>query len=168
MFISILCYIFPMVLQRILISHQTDRRAENRCFLSCCTPSFHQTFTLLPSHTDSQTLTEHTEQALKHPLNTILVPKECGVLSGVCICACVCMCVIRGAYTLDLPLPQIACSEISVGCFMPINWNVGKVSKNTLCLLARNMPVKIKFKFTLAVLVPLQKTCLQAGCGFGV
>lgn len=30
------------------------------------------------------------------------------------------------------------------------------------------MPVKIKFKFTLAVLVPLWKMCLGAGCDLGV
>ena len=100
------------------------------------------------------------------PFHTVLVFVELvysqvGVCLLLCVCVCVCACaracVIRSAYKFDLPLSQIAHSQRSVGCFMPINWNAGKSSKNTFCLLARNMPVNIKFKFTLAVLVPLRK-----------
>lgn len=156
-------------------------------FFSCLVIKPSQTFALLLTHTDSQTLFPQkptniapTPTGCNAPLRELCALKWCVkwvyVFVPVCACAfvlvCVCVrvCVQSEVHTnLICPLPQDCLQWKICRLFYAHKLECGDSSKNTfLCLLARNMPVKIKFKFTLAVLVPLWKTCLGAGCGLGV
>lgn len=111
-----------------------------------------QSFVWLLTHTDSQTLFPQS------PTNIALTPTEYNAplreLRALmcCVCACkMCVCVYTWFCTSVLarahacvynrrciqiwsaPFPEIACSERSVSCFMPINWNAGIVLKILFC-----------------------------------
>lgn len=154
------------------------KQAERTGVFSCLVIKPSQTFALLLTHTDSQTLFPQkptniapTPTRRNAPLRELCALRWCVqcVYVCTCFCLCVCVCTIGGAYKFDLPLPQDCLQWKICRLFYAHKLECGDSSKNTfLCLLARNMPVKIKFKFTLAVLVPLWKTCLGAGCSLGV
>lgn len=160
--------------------------AEKTGAFSCLVIEPPQTFVLLLTHTDSQTLFPQKPANIAHNTNPSgTLPSESRALSsGACVCVWKCV------YLFFFFVVAWACvcvrSEVHTNLICPssedrLQWKIcrlfyarklecGDRSKNTsLRLLARNMPVKIKFKFTLAVLVPLRKkTCLGAGCGLGV
>lgn len=121
-------------------------------FFSCLVIKPSQTFALLLTHTDSQTLFPQkptniapTPTGCNAPLRELCALKWCVkwvyVFVPVCACAfvlvcvCVCACVYnrRCIQIWSAPFPKIACSERSVGCFMPINWNAGIVLKILSC-----------------------------------
>lgn len=119
------------------------KQAERTGVFSCLVIKPSQTFALLLTHTDSQTLFPQkptniapTPTRRNAPLRELCALRWCVQCVYVCTCFCLCVCVcVRSEVHTNLicPFPKIACSERSVGCFMPINWNAGIVLKILFC-----------------------------------